>query len=45
MKPVDKEEDFSIEIGRATEIGQEEQEEKGEQQEKEKKGEEEHKKS
>ena len=45
MKPVDKEEDFSIEIGRATEIGQEEQEEKGGQQEKEQeKGEEEHEK-
>ena len=40
---MDEEEDFSIEIGRATEIEQEEQEEK-EEQEKEEKGEEEHKK-
>jgi len=43
VKHVDEEEDFSIEIGRATEIEQEEQEEK-EEQEKEEKGEEEHKK-
>jgi len=43
VKPVDEEEDFSIEIGRATEIEREEQKEK-EEQEKEKKGEGEHKK-
>jgi len=43
VKPVDKEEDFSIEIGRATEIEREEQEGK-EEQEKEQEKEEEHEK-
>ena len=44
MKHVDEEEDFSIEIGRATEIEQEEKEEKEEQEKEQEKGEEEHKK-
>ena len=41
---MDEEEDFSIEIGRATEIEQEEHEEKEEQEKEQEKGEEEHKK-